>query len=68
MSGRRDEKPAGRGKAVPRDMQDQQARVPPERGTTGPPTRRGRKNAEASDERTDRTADKGEAAEDEPPD
>ncbi|WP_424887248.1 hypothetical protein [Streptomyces sp. XH2] len=70
MSGRRDEKPAGRGKAVPRDMQDQQARVAPERGTAGPPARRGRKNAnaEAPGERTGRKGGTGEAAEDEPPD
>ncbi|MEU8546204.1 hypothetical protein [Streptomyces roseoverticillatus] len=69
MSGRRDEKPAGRGKAVPRDMQDQQARVPPERGTAGPPARRGRKNTEASGERTDRRkGGTGEVEEDEPPD
>ncbi|MEV5378891.1 MULTISPECIES: hypothetical protein [Streptomyces] len=68
MSGRRDEKSAGSGKAVPRDMQDQQARVPPDRGTAGPPARRGRKNGKAAGERTDRAGDTGERAEDEPPD
>ncbi|MCD9145680.1 hypothetical protein [Streptomyces albireticuli] len=40
MTGRRGEDPPGRGKAVPRDMQDQQAGTLPEPGPTGPGTPR----------------------------
>ncbi|MGK5543910.1 hypothetical protein ACSNOH_04100 [Streptomyces sp. URMC 127] len=65
MSGQRGEKPAGRGKAVPRDMQDQQASPPPDEGPEGPPAGRGRGSAKASGERRGTT---GERPEDEPPD
>ncbi|MFE0043620.1 hypothetical protein [Streptomyces albireticuli] len=40
MTGRRGENPPGQGKAVPRDMQDQQAGTVPEPGPTGPGTPR----------------------------
>ncbi|MBF6047364.1 hypothetical protein GO001_19345 [Streptomyces sp. NRRL B-1677] len=56
-----DEKRAGRRRAVPRDMQDQQARTPPEQGRAGREETKGTRDAA---ERTDAA----EPQEDEPPD
>ncbi len=59
-----DEKRAGRRRAVPRDMQDQQARTPPEQGRAG---RAGRKETKGTRDAAERT-DAAEPQEDEPPD
>ncbi|MCQ8771937.1 hypothetical protein [Streptomyces telluris] len=74
MTGRRGEKPAGHRKAVPRDMQDQQAAAAPERDRAGPAPSRGSKNARKAEgagggeQRTDRTGDLKQPKADEPPD
>ncbi|MFE5872061.1 hypothetical protein ACFQ6V_25920 [Streptomyces roseifaciens] len=77
MTGRRGEKPAGHRKAIPRDMQDQQAGAAPERerGRAGPASSRGSKDAGkaegagGADKRTDRTGDlQRQPKADEPPD
>ncbi|MEU1817024.1 hypothetical protein ABZ543_17775 [Streptomyces roseifaciens] len=74
MTGRRGEKPAGHRKAVPRDMQDQQAGAAPERDRAGPASSRGSKNAGktegpgGADQRTDRTGGFKQPKADEPPD
>ncbi|MFF7727091.1 hypothetical protein [Streptomyces sp. NPDC008001] len=70
MTGRRGEKRAGRGKAVPRDMQDQQASATPARTPAGPPVDRAarRENGEGKRKRTDAKGGTGELPEQEPPD
>ncbi|MEH6373247.1 hypothetical protein V7793_02635 [Streptomyces sp. KLMMK] len=74
MTGRRGEKPAGHHKAVPRDMQDQQADAAPGRDRATPASSRGSKNAGkaegagGADQRTDRTGDLKPPKADEPPD
>ncbi|ARZ65736.1 hypothetical protein M1P56_17635 [Streptomyces sp. HU2014] len=78
MTGRRGEEPAGHGKAVPRDMQDQQAGGAPQYGPQGPGNPRAPENTESTEntenpedaEDAGGTAGTGEPQgdEDEPPD
>lgn len=75
MTGRRGEESAGHGKAVPRDMQDQQAGTTPEYGPQGPGNPRAPKGTENAGNTEDAedvsgTAGTGEPQgdEDEPPD
>ncbi|MHA7956812.1 hypothetical protein ACX9I7_03520 [Streptomyces sp. L500] len=71
MARQQPRKTSGRRKAVPRDMQDQQAGAAPQRSAAGPETsssRKGTEDVRNPGERTGGTGGSGEPRTDEPPD
>ncbi|MFQ6195285.1 hypothetical protein [Streptomyces sp. NPDC000405] len=71
MARQQPRKTSGHRKAIPRDMQDQQAGATPRQGPGGPETSRSRKgteNVKNSGERTGGTGGSREPRPDEPPD